>query len=293
MNQDKEKRLINFCVIGKPNAGKSSLTNRLLGEKLSIVTPKVQTTRTAITGIVTIGNCQAVIIDTPGLFEPSRTLERNMVKKAWSSLSGADEVVFIADSTKKFDDSIFKIFKSLKAKNIKPIILLNKKDLKNNIADSLEMESKEFFGEIDIFKISALSGEGVEPFVKEIISRAKESPWLYEEDDITTLPSKFIASEITREKLFLALDEELPYGLTVETESWTEGKDGSLKINQSIIVAKKSHKNIIVGAGGSMVKNVGSSARKEMEKFFGKKIHLFLFVKIRPDWEENPAYYSV
>ncbi len=287
------QKTISLCVIGKPNAGKSSLLNKILGEKLSIVTPKVQTTRTIITGIVTLDDCQIIIIDTPGIFTPAKTLERAMVKKAWAGLNGVDSVIFIADSTKKFDDITLNIFSTLKERKIKPILLLNKIDLKNSIGDLLEEEAKTIFENPVIFKISALLGEGIDSIIKEITSRAKNSPWLYDKDDMTTLPMRFLASEITREKLFLELEEELPYNLTVETESWEEKKDKSVKINQAIIVSKKSHKPMIIGKHGSKIKQIGLAARIEIEKFFGMRVHLFLFVKVRPDWEENPAFYEI
>lgn len=286
------QKTISLCIIGKPNAGKSSLLNKIIGEKLSIVTPKVQTTRSIITGIVTIEDCQLILIDTPGIFEPSKNLERAMVRCAWSSLNNVDLVMVIIDSTKKLDDMIITILSRLQELKIKPIILLNKTDLKKTLSSDLEKSMKEYCENLMIFKISALLGDNVDSLVKYICSLAKQSPWLYAEDDITNLPMKFLASEITREQLFLNLHEELPYNLTVETEIWQENKDKSIKIHQVIVVARESHKIIILGKKGALIKEIGINARLEMEKFFGIKFHLFLFVKVRPLWEERSEFYE-
>ncbi len=216
------QKSISVCIIGKPNAGKSSLLNKIIGHKISIVTPKVQTTRSMITGIVTIKDTQLILFDTPGIFEPSRQLERAMVRCAWSSLHGADLVLLIIDNLTLFDQKMIGIFEKLRSLNIKPIFLLNKIDVKEKQKSQNEDYLKEHFYNPDIFKISALSGTGVQELTDHLCMIAPPSPWLYEQDDITTQPMRFLASEITREQLFLTLREELPYNLTVQTESWNE-----------------------------------------------------------------------
>ncbi len=289
---DKEKqKLVSVCIIGKPNAGKSSLLNCLIGQKISIVTHKVQTTRSIITGIITLSDTQAIIFDTPGIFEPSRRLERAMVRCAWSSLNGADIVMLIIDSAKKLDDLTIMILNRLIEIKITPVFLLNKTDLKSPQLDIITSYLQHHFINPTILKISALLGTGIKELIPIICSYAKQTPWLYAEDDITNLPMRFLAAEITREQLFLNLHDELPYNLTVETEQWQTLSDKSTKIHQNIIISKDSHKSIILGKGGSKIKEIGSKARIEIEKTLGLKAHLFLFVKIR-DWESSSEFYK-
>lgn len=286
------QKLLTICIVGKPNAGKSTLLNRLIGQKISIVTPKVQTTRSIITGIVTLNDTQLILFDTPGIFEPKKRLEKAMVRCAWSSLNGADMVVLILDSSKKINELSDKIIDRLNEQRLNLVVLLNKSDLKSK----LTKENEEFIHTKcpgrKVFHISALTGQGVEDFSSYLINSAKISNWHYEEDDLTNLPMRFIASEITREQLFLNLQEELPYNLTVESESWQQQKDGSVKINQVIIVSRETYKTIILGKNGSMIKLIGSNARKNIEEFLGQKVHLFLFVKVRSNWDSNPASYD-
>jgi GTP-binding protein Era len=286
------QKTITACIIGKPNAGKSSLLNRLIGQKLSIVTHKVQTTRSIITGIITLEDTQIIVFDTPGIFEAKKNLERAMVRCAWSSLNSADIVMLIIDSTKKLDSYILQIFERLKSLKIKPILLLNKIDLPSKEIDNTEQYLKEYFEDPKIFKISAYSGKGVDELTDYIKKDAKFTPWLFGEDDITNLPYRFLASELTREQLFLNLHEELPYNLTVQTELWEENKDKSVKINQVIVVSRENYKMMILGKHGAMIKEIGSQSRAEMEKSFGFKVHLFLFVKVRELWESNPEFYN-
>ena len=285
------KKSLSVCIVGKPNAGKSTLLNRIIGEKLSIVTPKVQTTRSIITGIVTLDDVQLVLFDTPGIFEPKRRLEKAMVRCAWSSLSSADMIVLIIDSSSKLDDIMQEIIKRIGSVSKKIVILMNKIDLQskhymNNMSFALQVVPQ-----AKIFNISALDGNGVESFLTFLKENAIDSGWMYEEDDITNLPARFLASEITREQLFLQLHQELPYNLTVECESWQEQKNGSVKVNQVIIVGRDIHKNMIIGKHGSRIKEIGSIARVNIEKLLGLKIHLFLFVKVRENWEDNPELY--
>jgi GTP-binding protein Era len=285
------KKSLSVCIVGKPNAGKSTLLNRIIGEKLSIVTPKVQTTRSIITGIVTLDDVQLVLFDTPGIFEPKRRLEKAMVRCAWSSLSSADMIVLIIDSSSKLDDIMQEIIKRIGSVSKKIVILMNKIDLQSKHYMNNMSFASQVAPQAKIFNISALDGNGVESFLTFLKENAIDSGWMYEEDDITNLPARFLASEITREQLFLQLHQELPYNLTVECESWQEQKNGSVKVNQVIIVGRDIHKNMIIGKHGSRIKEIGSIARVNIEKLLGLKIHLFLFVKVRENWEDNPELY--
>ncbi|WP_342271386.1 GTPase Era [Candidatus Tisiphia endosymbiont of Parasteatoda lunata] len=286
------QKTISLCIIGKPNAGKSSLLNKLIGQKISIVTNKVQTTRSIITGIVTIKDTQLIILDTPGIFEPKKQLEKAMVRCAWSSLHGVDLVLLIIDSTKPIDQFTLQILKKLQTLKINLIFLLNKIDISSQYTGEIENIISSQFIDANIFKISVLNGENINNLLNYIQSQAELSPWLYEEDDVTNLPMRFLAAEITREQLFLNLHQELPYNLTVQTEMWQENNDKSIKIHQVIVVSKNSYKTIILGNNGCKIKEIGSKARIEMQLAFDCKIHLFLFVKVRELWENDPHSYS-
>lgn len=287
-----KQKTISVCIIGKPNAGKSSLLNKIIGQKISIVTPKVQTTRSIITGIITIEDTQIILFDTPGIFEPKKQFERAMVRCAWSSLNSADIVMLIIDSLRSLDKLTIQILDRLKSLKINPVFLLNKIDITSKQIETTEEYLKEQFEDSKIFKISALSGKNVDELLEYIKKNALTTPWLYEADDLTNLPMRFLASEITREQLFLNLHEELPYNLTVQTEGWEEYKDKSVKINQVIIVSRDNYKMMILGKNGSMIKEVGLKSRLEMEKSFGFKVHLFLFVKVREMWDSTLEFYQ-
>ena len=285
------KKTLSVCIVGKPNAGKSTLLNYIIGEKISIVTPKVQTTRSIITGIVTFEDVQLVLFDTPGIFEPKKKLEKAMVRCAWSSLGSADMIVLIIDGSMKIDDGIKDIIYRI-SESGKPItFLLNKIDIKTKYA----VENISFLQKIApkarIFNVSALKGKNVNDFLEYLKQSAHSSGWGYDADDITNLPSRFLATEITREQLFLKLEQELPYNLTVESESWEEQEGGSVKVNQAIIVSRENYKNMIIGKKGSKIKEIGTQARINIEKLLGQKVHLFLFVKVRKNWEDNPEIY--
>ncbi|UCM85785.1 MAG: GTPase Era [Rickettsia endosymbiont of Culicoides impunctatus] len=286
------QKTISLSIIGKPNAGKSSLLNKLIGQKISIVTPKVQTTRSIITGIVTIKDTQLIILDTPGIFEPKKQLEKAMVRCSWSSLHGVDLVLLIIDSTKPMDQFTLQILKKLQTLKINLIFLLNKIDIPSEYLEEIENTLNSQFIDSYILKLSVLSGKNVNKLLYYIQSQAKESPWLYEEDDVTNLPMRFLAAEITREQLFLNLHQELPYNLTVQTEMWQENNDKSIKIHQVIVVSRDSYKTIILGKNGCKIKEIGSKARIEMQISFDCKIHLFLFVKVRELWQDDPNSYS-
>ncbi|MCC8377424.1 MAG: GTPase Era [Rickettsia endosymbiont of Graphium doson] len=287
-----KQKTVSVCIIGRPNSGKSTLLNRIIGEKLSIVTPKVQTTRSIITGIITLKDTQVILYDTPGIFEPKGTLEKAMVRCAWSSLHSADIVMLIIDSLKPLDNITHDILNKLRSLNVIPVILLNKIDVESKYVDDTKPFLAENYPDSLLFPISAISGENVDKLLEYITSKAKIAPWLYEEDDITDLPMRFIAAEITREQLFLGLQQELPYKLTVQTEKWEELEDKSVKINQVIVVSRESYKTIILGKNGSKIKELGMKSRKQMEQFFGFPVHLFLFVKVRELWEDNPDFYE-
>ncbi|MCZ6901851.1 MAG: GTPase Era [Rickettsia endosymbiont of Ixodes persulcatus] len=286
------QKTVSVCIIGRPNSGKSTLLNRIIGEKLSIVTPKVQTTRSIITGIITLKDTQIILYDTPGIFEPKGTLEKVMVRCAWSSLHSADLVMLIIDSLKPFDDITHNILDKLRSLNIVLVFLLNKIDIESKYLNDIKAFLTENHPDSLLFPISALSGKNIDRLLKYITSKAKIAPWLYAEDDITDLPMRFIAAEITREQLFLNLQQELPYKLTVQTEKWEELKDKSVKINQVIVVSRESYKTIILGKNGSKIKAIGAKSRMQMEQFFGSPIHLFLFVKVRELWENNQEFYQ-
>ncbi|HJD62771.1 MAG TPA: GTPase Era [Rickettsia endosymbiont of Degeeriella rufa] len=287
-----KQKTVSVCIIGRPNSGKSTLLNRIIGEKLSIVTPKVQTTRSIITGIITLKDTQIILYDTPGIFEAKGTLEKAMVRCAWSSLHSADIVMLIIDSLKPLDSITHDILNKLRSLNVVSVILLNKIDVDSKYLDDTKSFFIEQYPDSLLFPISAISGENVDKLLEYITSKAKIAPWLYEEDDITDLPMRFIAAEITREQLFLGLQQELPYKLTVQTEKWEELKDKSVKINQVIVVSRESYKTIILGKNGSKIKELGMKSRKQIEQFFGFPVHLFLFVKVRELWEDNPDYYQ-
>lgn len=276
-----------ISIIGKPNAGKSTLLNRLINHKISIVTSKVQTTRSMIKGIVTNGETQFVFIDTPGIFEPKKKLEKAMVRCAWSSIIGADFVMLLIDTRDELSEFQMKMIDRLKQNDINLIILLNKIDLSFSKKDQLRKEFLDILPNAKIFDISASHGDGVVELTEFLISQSPEREWYYEEDDITTLPMRFLASEITRERLFLELQDELPYNLTVDTETWEEFNDGSVKIRQVIIVARDSHKSIVLGKHGSMIKKIGQASRVNIKEVLGIDVHLFLFVKVRENWDSD------
>jgi len=285
------KKSLSVCIIGKPNAGKSTLLNYIIGQKISIVTPKVQTTRSIITGIITLDDTQLVLFDTPGIFEPKKKLEKAMVRCAWSSLNSANIIVLIIDSASKLDDMMQKIVERISDLGKPIVFLMNKIDLKSKyFLENISFIDKAAPGS-KTFNISALNGSGISGFLDYLKENATNTGWMYEEDDMTNLPARFLSSEITREQLFLQLEQELPYNLTVEYETWEEKPDGSVKIGQVIIVARDSHKNMIIGKHGSRIKSVGSAARLNIEKLLGHKVHLFLFVKVRKNWEDNPESY--
>jgi GTPase len=288
------------AIIGAPNAGKSTLVNALVGSKVAIVSPKVQTTRMPVRGIAMAGETQIVFVDTPGIFRPRRRLDRAMVSSAWAGAEDANAVLLIVDAADLVADE-----KSLGARDTRAILeglretksrkalILNKIDgmKRTDLLPLVERFHAEGVFE-DVFLISALKGEGVADVASWVAARMPEGPWLYPEDQAADIPSRLLAAEVTREKIYLRLHDELPYSSAVETEKWEERRDGSVKIDQVIYVQRDGQKAIVLGKGGATIKTIGALAREELETLFGRRVHLFLFVKVREDWAENSEHYK-
>ena len=283
------------ALIGEPNAGKSTLLNRMVGAKVSIVTHKVQTTRARIRGVAIEGETQIVFVDTPGLFTPKRRLDRAMVAAAWGGAADADVVVLMVEAHRGVTDGVLRILEGLEGigKGRKVALAINKIDrVKSEALLGLTKDLNERFAFAETFMISAEKGHGVQALRDWLAGELPEGPWLYPEDQIADLPMRMIAAEMTREKLTLRLHQELPYQLTVETENWEERKDGSARIDQVIYVIRDGHKGIVLGNKGETIKAVGKAAREEMEEFLGRKVHLFLQVKVRSGWLDEAERYS-
>ena len=290
-----EKRAGFIAVIGSPNAGKSTLINHFIGQKVTIVTRKVQTTRSVIRGICIHKESQLVFSDTPGIFEPKRRLDRAMVEAAWGSSSDADIILFLYDAQKSgIDNETNKILDELGQSRKKKILVLNKVDLVDNKTLLPLIKNFESICSFDAtFIVSALTGEGSKEVLSYLAKNLPKGPWLYPEDEITDLPARLLAAEITREQIFMRLHQELPYATTVETEEWTERDDGAIVINQIIYLKKAGHKKIIIGKNGSMIKMLGKAARLEIEQILERSVHLFLFVKVREKWMDDPDRYKI
>ncbi len=287
------KRCGFVALLGAPNAGKSTLLNSLVGAKVSIVTPKVQTTRARIRAIAIEGSSQLVFIDTPGIFLAKRRLERAMVAAAWAGVEDADVLALLVDTTARQPDAATtRIVEGLKARGRRAILVLNKIDAikREKLLELAERFQAEGIFE-PIFMVSALTGDGVHDLLAYLAGTLPEGPRLYPEDQLSDLPERLLAAEVTREKLFLRLHEELPYALTVETESWKELKDGGLRLEQTVYVRRDSQKAIVLGKGGRAIKAVREAAQAELTKSLGRPVHLFLFVKVRENWLEDPARY--
>jgi GTP-binding protein Era len=281
------------AVIGAPNSGKSTLVNALVGAKVSIVTPKVQTTRMRIRGIVTEGNAQLVFVDTPGIFAPRRRLDRAMVAAAWGGAADADIVVLLVDAKAGIDEATAAIIDGLKKAGRRAVAALNKIDLvrrESLLALAARLDSYGIF--TDVFMISALTGDGIGDLRAFLAGSVPEGPWHYPEDQLSDINDRLMAAEITREQLFLQLRKEVPYALTVETDRWQELDDGSVRIEQTIFVRRDSQKAIVLGRGGQRIRSVGEAARKELAALLAREVHLFLYVKVRADWPEDPERYA-
>ena len=281
-----------IALIGAPNAGKSTLVNQLVGSKVSIVTHKVQTTRALVRGIVIHEQTQMVLVDTPGIFKPKRRLDRAMVTTAWGGAKDADLILVLIDVEQGIDEEAEAILGSLHEKKRKVILVLNKVD-RIEAPKLLELAQKanEKVNFDKTFMISALKGYGCKDLLKYLADNLPEGPWYYPEDQISDMPMRMLAAEITREKLYLRLHNELPYSSHIETESWEEKKDGSVRIQQVIYVERDSQKKIVLGHEGQAIKAIGQAARKELMEILDQKVHLFLFVKVRDNWGNDPERY--
>ena len=292
MPQAEQHRCGFVALIGAPNVGKSTLINALVGSKVSIVTPKVQTTRTLIRGIAIEGVAQLIFVDTPGIFAPRRRLDRAMVETAWGSAQEADIVALLIDARKGVEDDDEAALRGLAKVRATKVLLLNKVDLVAKptlLALAQTLNSREKFAAT--FMISALSGDGVADLKSWFAARMPEGPWLYPTDQISDAPLRQLAAEITREKLYLRLHQELPYQSTVETEVWKELKDGSVRIEQTIYVERESQRKIVLGKGGQTIKAIGAAARGDIAAAIEQPVHLFLFVKVREGWGDEPERY--
>ncbi|MEQ1770738.1 MAG: GTPase Era [Devosia sp.] len=281
-----------IALVGAPNAGKSTLLNSLVGAKVSIVTHKAQTTRSQIRGVVSEGAAQIVFIDTPGIFAPKRRLDRAMVEAAWSGAGDADFVALIVDAERGLNEEVDALLKGLADSRSPRLLVLNKIDLIPHekllgLAESINARLK-FEA---TFMISALKGHGVKDLLAWTTERIPLGPWHFPEDQLTDLTLALTAAEVTREKLFLRIHDEIPYNATVETEKFTINKDGSYRIDQVIYVTRETHKKIILGAGGQTIKSIGADSRKELMGIFEVPVHLFLFVKVREKWADDPERY--
>lgn len=280
------------ALIGAPNAGKSTLVNALVGAKISIVTHKVQTTRATVRGIFVADASQVILVDTPGIFAPRRRLDRAMVKTAWSSAYDADRVCLLIDARRGIDEDNAALLEELTAVRIPKTLVLTKIDL---VSPPTLLSLAEAAGNVttfdDTFMISAQNGDGVDDLRTMLAGAVPKGPWLYPEDQISDLPERQLAAEITREQLTLRLHDELPYSATVETETWKTLRDGSVRIEQAIFVEREGQKKIVLGEKGKTVRAISMAARAQIKSLVGRPVHLFLFVKVRPRWTDDPERY--
>lgn len=292
-SENTNKRAGFVALVGAPNAGKSTAINHIVGTKVSIVSPKVQTTRTRVLGIMQKDETQIIFIDTPGIFAPKRRLDRAMVAAAWGGAADADYVVLLIDAQKGLCKESRAIIDRLKELKRTAVLIINKIDLieKNRLLVLTdELNKEDIFS--DIFMVSALKGDGMDHFVDFIAQQLPKGPWLFPEDQVSDMPERLLAAEITREQLYYKLRQELPYSTTVETETWQEKKDGSIRIEQVIYVARDGQKKIILGKGGQQIKAIGANARKQLEQILDCRVHLFLFVKVRDKWGDDPERFN-
>lgn len=281
------------AVLGAPNAGKSTLVNALVGQKVAIVSPKAQTTRARLMGIAIDGDTQLLLVDTPGVFTPNRRLDRAMVKAAWEGADDADRVVLVIDAAAKVAARVEQVIAGVEARSEPNILVLNKVDIADKeqllvlaarLAERLKPER--------IFMISASTGDGVADLKAHLAAAMPESPWHFPDDQLTDATDRMVAAELTREQLFIQLHAEVPYSSAVETEKWEDRKDGSTVIHQQILIERDSQKAIIVGKGGSRLKAIGQASREAISEHLGRKVHLFLHVKVNPRWDEDRSLYK-
>jgi len=280
------------AIVGAPNVGKSTLVNALVGTKVSIVSPKVQTTRMRVRGIAVVDQSQIIFVDTPGIFAPRRRLDRAMVAAAWSGAGDADLVALVVDATRGMDEETVLIANRLGSAKAKKLLIINKIDLvKRELLLALVAAANALTPFERTFMVSASKGDGVADVRDYIAGAVAAGPWLFPADELSDLSDRVMAAEVTREKMFLKLHDELPYQSTVETDSWKELADGSVRVEQTAFVERESQRKIVLGEGGSMIKAISMAARKEISESLGKPVHLFLHVKVRGDWENDPERY--
>ncbi len=292
MTEPQNPRCGVVAIVGAPNAGKSTLTNALVGQKVAIVSPKVQTTRTRLTGIAIAGDTQILLVDTPGIFAPRRRLDRAMVAAAWEGTNAADVIVLMVDAKAGVRADLESIMDGLAGRPETLLLVLNKVDLvaKERLL-GLAAQLNERLSPAEIFMIAAETGDGVADLKQALAALMPAGPWLYPEDQVSNTTTRLMAAEITREQLYLQLHDELPYAATVETEKWEERRDGSVAIHQQILIERDTQKAIILGKGGARIKAIGEAARAELTEALGRRTHLFLHVKVAPDWAESRATY--
>jgi len=287
-----EKRAGFVAVIGAPNAGKSTLVNALVGQKVAIVSPKAQTTRARLMGIAIHDQTQVLLVDTPGIFEPRRRLDRAMVAAAWTGAQDADLILFVIDAAAGMNAEVGRIISSLAERKQPLLVALNKIDLvKKAKLLGLSAEVTERLNPEKVFMISAANGDGVADLKGALADAMPAGPWLYPEDDVSDATDRMIAAELTREQVVNQLHQELPYATVVETESWEDRPDGSTVINQQIIVERDSQKGIVIGKGGRRLKEIGAAARTEIAQHLGRPVHLYLHVKVEPKWGDDRSLY--
>ena len=282
-----------IAVLGAPNAGKSTLVNALVGQKVAIVSPKAQTTRARLMGIAIAGEAQLLLVDTPGIFTPNRRLDRAMVKAAWEGAEDADRVVLVIDAAAKVAARVEQVIEGVEQRREPRILVLNKVDiakkehlllLAQRLAERLKPE--------EIFMVSATTGDGIDDLKAHLAAAMPASPWHFPEDQLTDATDRMVAAELTREQLYLQLHAEVPYSAAVENEKWEDRKDGSTVIHQQILIERDSQKAIVVGKGGARLKAIGSAAREAIAEHLGRKVHLFLHVKVNPRWDEDRGLYK-
>ncbi len=281
-----------IALVGAPNVGKSTLINRLVGAKVAIVTPKAQTTRTRVLGIRVADQTQVVFIDTPGIFQPKRRLDRAMVQTAWREAGDADIVCFLVDATKGMDRTTQAVAERLRTAGREVVAVLNKIDrVKRPRLLELAQQVTEAVDCSDVFMIAAINGDGVEDLFAKLSARLPDGPWLFPDDQLSDMPDRLMAAELTREKLMMALHSELPYDLTVKTEDWQEFQNGAIRIAQVIYIARDSQKPIVLGKGGARIKGIRSAAQEELAAMYETPIHLFIQVKVRLGWDEDQRHF--
>lgn len=281
-----------IAIVGAPNAGKSTLVNALVGQKVAIVSPKAQTTRTRVMGIAIEGATQLILVDTPGIFTPERRLDRAMVAAAWEGAEGADLIALIVDGKGGIGPKVHTVIESLKGRRERKILILNKVD----VADKPRLlghaaKLNEILPFDETYFVSAQTGDGVPELKTALAAAMPECPWHFPEDQVSDATDRMLAAEVTREQLYLQLHQELPYSSAIETEQYKEREDGSVEIHQQILVERETQRAIVLGKGGTRIKEIGARARAELSRLMGVKVHLYLHVKVRPEWQEDRSLY--